>query len=212
MNGTEIIDRLATELSDASHTRWKRDYLANATTWAQDWIVSLRPDVHSTHEDVTLDAGAQQSLTNVSSKAWRVVRGARNAGGRTIINVSKDELDRILPEDWMQMPSGPAYYLALDRIDHDRFWVWPPANSNDTIEIVVAKRPTQVTTSNENNNLDLADYLREVLVAYALGLALRRDTNTADHEYAAALQREAFNTLQRLLPMPGEVPPQQGEQ
>lgn len=204
MNGTELMDRVAAELADTSHDRWARDDLAHFITWSQAWVAAMRPDVLATHELVALAAGAQQSLSALVTDGWRIVRGSRNKNGRTLQTVYKDELDRILPDDWMTMSSGVAYYLAVDRVDHDRFWVWPPAASSDEIELLVAKRPSDVTTSNESNEIDLPEYVREPIVDYALGIALRRNTSTASIEYASQLQTRAEQMLARILPLPNE--------
>lgn len=203
MTGTEIIDRIAAELNDTSHNRWTRDDLADFVTWAQDWIVSLRPDALTAAETVTPNSGAEQSLSSVSSNAWRLIQGLRNASGRTIINIDKGELDRILPNDWLEMSTGEPYYLAIDRFDHDRFWLWPPSDGTD-IQILVTKNPTDVTTNNEGNDLDLADHYREPLSDYAVALALRRNTDTFSLETAATFQQRAAQLVGSTLPMPDQ--------
>jgi len=203
MNGTELIDAVAAEVADTAHNRWSRDDVAAFVTRAMTWTVVVRPDANTVSEVVQLAQDSEQSISSLVSRALRYQGAIRNMGsngstpGRAIRDTDKATMDRIAPSWANSAPRATVRDCLFDPNRPDAFWAYPPipATPNVYVELLVAKDPTEVTTSNEADTVDLTEEYREPVVGYATGLALRRNTDTGSAQLAQNYIAEARNLL-----------------
>lgn len=216
MNGTDLLDAVAGELSDTGNSRWSRDDVATFVTRAMTWIVTVRPDARTVTETVQLAQGSEQSLSSLVTGGLRFQGAVRNMGsdgntpGRAIRDTDKATMDRVVPAWSASQPASTVRDMLFDANRPDAFWAYPPIPSTPAVhvQILVAKAPTEVTTGNEGSDVDLTDEYFEPTVAYATALALRRQTDAGSAQEAQAYMQEARNLLGVARQSVGQAPPQ----
>lgn len=203
MNGTELVDAVAAELADPTHVRWSRDDVRSFVSRAMTWLVDKRPDAHTVSESVQLAAGAEQTVSSLVTGAMSYRGAVRNMGsdgntpGAAIRDVDKATIDAINPKWTAARASSRISNAVFDANRPSAFWVYPPvpASPNVHVEILVSKTPTALTAGNEGDDVDLGDGYREPVIAYAISLALRRQTDVGSLEQAQAYAAVAQNMI-----------------
>lgn len=193
ITGTELIDSIASTLSDEAHTRWSRAKLQTYANQTMREIVSLIPRANSIAETMALDTGVEQTIP---ADGMRYLGAVRNTNGQHVRDVLKDVQDRFNPSWPSAAPSNTIKEVMYEPVMPDRFWVYPPADTSASLEIRVSKKPTEITDSNESNEIDIGAEYEEALVLGFLYRAFRMNTDTGSFEISSNYRQRFLEALQ----------------
>lgn len=140
-----IVDRASMVIQDLTNVRWP---LAELIDWLNDSrreLAVVRPDIYSTMESKTLDAGAKQSLP---SGGLRLMDIPRNTDGPAVTVTQRGFLDQQNPA-WQEMAGvAEIKHFMVDERNPGVFWVYPPATSAASVDLVIQKAPVDITVAN----------------------------------------------------------------
>jgi hypothetical protein len=183
ITGKQIIDKAAIQLLDNANTRWTR---AEVLAWiddAQRTIVLVQPNATSTTVAMKLVAGTRQQLPADGHLLLDIYRNMGNDGnkpGRVVRVVSRELLDAHMPTWHSGAKNAVTQNYVYDVQDQLAFYVYPPADGNNYVELNYSKVPAPLT--DETDTLDVADVYAAIVLDYVLFR-----TNAKDAEYAAGL-------------------------
>lgn len=144
LTAQNIIDRASMIIQDLTNVRWPLTELTNWLNDSRRELAVVRPDIYSTVATKTLDAGAKQSLP---ADGLRLMDVPRNTSGAAITVTNRGFLDQQNP-GWHQMTaSATIKHFMVDERNPSTFWVYPPATSAASVELIYQKAPTDYTTS-----------------------------------------------------------------
>lgn len=187
----QIIDRAAKQLVDQTNVVWPRSELLGWLSVGQRLIVMLQPSATNTIATVQLVAGSRQS---VPADGWMLLEVIRNMGttgtapGRAIRVVSRKLLDAYNPTWHSDPKSGTVQNYVYDLQDQLAFFVYPPSNGTNYVELNYSALPAHLTS--ESQNIDVPDAYEEALVHYLMFRALSKNA-----AFAANPQAEMYLTL-----------------
>jgi hypothetical protein len=133
LTAQNLMDRASLLLNDVNYTRWASPELL---AWLNDGrraAAVLRPDIYAETTSHALSAGAKQS---VPSDGIRLIDVSRNTNGNAVTPTEKMYLDQQNPNWPAGTQSGTIRHWMFDPRNPMFFWVWPPANSNASLEII----------------------------------------------------------------------------
>ncbi|MEN6402335.1 MAG: DUF6682 family protein, partial [Armatimonadia bacterium] len=144
LTAQNIIDRASMIIQDLTNVRWPLTELTNWLNDSRRELAVVRPDIYSTIATKTLDAGAKQSLPD---DGLRLMDVPRNTSGAAITVTQRGFLDQQNP-GWHQMTgSNTIKHFMVDERAPGTFWVYPPATSSASVELIYQKAPTDYTVS-----------------------------------------------------------------
>lgn len=191
-----IIQRVATTLQDTSAVRWATNELVRYLNDGQREAVILRPDATITNGTMALVTGAKQTLPAGVSRLVEVIR---NTSGRVVRLTTRFILDAQKPNWYTSTASDTILHYMYDPRDPQIFYVYPPAHTAASLEIVYSALPTDVaepaagtTYTSVTGNIDLPDTYSNALVDYVLYRALTKDSEVAANAQRAVAHFEAF--------------------
>ena len=136
LTGANIISRVQDTLQDTTSVRWPEAELLRYINDAQREIINFRPEASSTHANVQLATGTEQTLPTSGLRLIKVVRGMNGTstsatGLRAIRIVDADILNTQEPDWHNPGVSGdaahgtvPKHYI-FDEDDPRKFYVYP---------------------------------------------------------------------------------------
>jgi hypothetical protein len=141
-----VVNRSRQLASDKGlNTRYPDDVMRDWLNAGQLEVGIVKPNAVATSASVQLVTGAKQTLPADGFFLIDVVRNMGADGktpGRAIVERSKGNLDRILP-NWNAGTTGVPKHFMYDEQQPLVFWVYPPANAQYA-EILYSKFPTAV--------------------------------------------------------------------
>lgn len=179
-----IINKAAIQLTDIANIRWTR---AELLSWLNDGmrqIVLMQPSASSTTVSKLLTTGTRQTLP---SDGWLLLQVYRNMGtsgtapGRAIRIVSREVLDAFNPNWHSEIPKAEVKNYIYDIQDQQAFYVYPPNNGTQYIELNYSAQPANLTS--ESQVIPIFDIFQSALMDYILFRACSKDA-----EYAPGLQ------------------------
>lgn len=179
-----ILNKAAIQLTDIANVRWTR---AELLSWLNDGmrqIVLMQPSASSTTVSKLLTAGTRQTIP---SDGWLLLQIYRNMGttgttaGRAIRIVSREVLDGFNPNWHSEIPKAEVKNYIYDVQDQLAFYVYPPNNGTQYIELNYSAQPTNLTS--ETQTIPIFDIFQSALVDYIMFRACSKDA-----EYAPGLQ------------------------
>ena len=179
LTAQNIIDRSSMIIQDLTNVRWPLTELTNWLNDSRRELAVVRPDIYSTMATKTLDAGAKQSLP---ADGLRLMDVPRNTSGAAITVTQRGFLDQQNP-GWHQMTgSATVKHFMVDERNPSTFWVYPPATSAASVELIYQKAPTDYTTSSTLSAYE--ELYGGAMVDYICYRAFSKDS-----EYAGNAQR-----------------------
>jgi hypothetical protein len=145
LTAQNILDRSSMIIQDLTNVRWPQSEILNWLNDARRELAVVRPDIYSTSQTLTLAAGAKQALP---SNGLRLMDVPRNTNGAAITITNRGFLDQQQPS-WHQQTAvgGVIRHFMLDERDQRTFWVYPPALSSSSVEIIYQQAPTDYTVA-----------------------------------------------------------------
>lgn len=145
LTAQNILDRASMIIQDLTNVRWPASEILNWFNDARRELAVLRPDIYSTSATQSLSAGAEQSLP---SGALRLLDIPRNTGGSAITVTQRGFLDQQNPTWHTSItPSTTIKHFMVDSRNPSKYWVYPPAASGASVEIIYQQAPTDYTSS-----------------------------------------------------------------
>lgn len=190
----DVLRRSSTILQDAGSIRWP---IIELIDWINDGLREITlhaPSAVSETAVLDMAAGTLQTLPAEYSSLLRVncnITGTPGnyVRGDVVTPINRAVLDAQRP-GWQvtsKLPFQPTVrHLVEDPNNHREFYVAPGNDGTGKIEVVVAKRPTQVVETADALNIDsytdtidLDDIYLGALTDFVLSKAFSKDTNVA---------------------------------
>jgi len=166
-----ILDLANQQLEDIGAITWPPDLLIRYLNAGVLEIINLKPDAYPTTKNLTLVAGAIQTLPTGDIMILFVDCNMGVAGdtvGKKVTGLNKEQLDELLPI-WQTttMASTEVAHVIIDPRDTKHFYVFPPQPDPVTQQLraVVMTPPTPLESATDTFPLDdtfmpaMADYL-----------------------------------------------------
>ena len=165
LTGANIISRVQDTLQDTTSVRWPEAELLRYINDAQREIVNLRPESSSTHQNIQLVTGTEQTLPSGGLRLIKVVRGMSAAstsatGKRAIRIVNVDILNTQEPDWHNPSVSGdaahgttPKHYI-FDEDDPRKYYVYPGVAGDAFVEIVFSASPANLANTSAVISVD----------------------------------------------------------
>jgi len=124
----------------ADGTRWVNDELGGWLNEFYQAAVSLKPDVSTVNEEVTLTPGTKQAIPANGLRLLDVIRNT--SGTMTGISVTTRHSLNTVRRAWHSDPASTRIeQYVFDELDPTTFYVYPPADTGTTVEILYATVP-----------------------------------------------------------------------
>ena len=179
LTAKNILDRASMIIQDLTNVRWPETEILNWLNDARRELAVVRPDIYSDMATKALTSGAKQELP---ADGLRLMDVPRNTSGAAITVTQRGFLDQQNP-GWHQMAgSATVKHFMVDERNPRIFWVYPPATSGASVELIYQKAPTDYTTS--SNLTAYEELYGGAMVDYVCYRAFSKDS-----EYAGNAQR-----------------------
>ena len=203
----DVISRVTTILQDAGNVRWTPLELLNWLNDALTEIPLIAPAAVAETSVISLVAGTDQAMPADAASILRVVcnvtgTSAPYTRGRAITPIKRQILDQQLPEwhDTTKLPpAAVVLHFVEDPLMTGRFLVCPANTGTGKIEVVVAKRPAQITApanpldiNSYTATVGLDDMYRNACVDFVMSKALLKDIGIAGGPQRAQAHYNAY--------------------
>ena len=142
-----LLEQTATQLQDQNHERWPLSELLDYLNAGMREIIWLQPLAFRQWRILSLQQGPRQVFTDafqILDLTGNIQSGDYNTGvvrGRALRRVSLDRLDLFSP-NWLDSQAAvQAKEYALDTVDRQSFWVFPPNDGTGMIEARIIAKP-----------------------------------------------------------------------
>lgn len=184
LTAQNILDRAAMLIQDPTYVRWG---LSEMLDWLNDGrreLAVVRPDIYAKASSLSLAVGARQSLP---SDGLRLMDIPKNTSGPAVTVIRREFLDQ-QQRAWHQgTASTTIMHFMLDERDAKTFWVYPPAASGASVDIIYQAAPTDFAVSGGTASGTLST--QEELYGGALVDYIGYRAMSKDSEYAGNAQR-----------------------
>lgn len=193
-----IIRRCVETLQDPTSIRWPVAELVRYLNDGQREVVLYRPDSMVTNATLSCAAGSKQTLPANGAKLIDVIRNA--SGSRRAVRMTNREiLDAQLP-GWHSLPgASELLHFMYDPRDPKVFYVYPPAATTASLDIVYSAYPTDIAEPADGalytavtGNISLPDIYSNVLQDYVLYRAYSKDSEYAGNAARAQAHYQLF--------------------
>jgi len=195
MNAQEVIDEVSKQLNDASLTTWTESSLIEYINSAQEAIASIRPDASSTITTMQMVAGSKQTIPTSGLRLLEVIRnmGSGSTPGRTIRPADHDSISLFNSAWHSQTQVAEIKNFAYNEKNPDTFYVDPPSDGTEFIEISISVVPLAVDFAVDD--LALKDIYRNHIVQWCMFRAYSIEVDSASSQRRASAHKESFYEL-----------------
>ena len=188
ISAKSIVQRIVDISQDKTSIRWPVNEIIRAINDAQREIILYRPDAMVTNAPLALVAGARQSLP---ANGTKLIDISRNTSGGAVRLTNREILDAQTP-GWHLLPGtlNPVHYM-YDIRDPKVFYVYQPALSGASLDIVYSAIPTDIAEVPDGSlygavvgNLSVPDVYANAVVDFGLFKIYLKDA-----EYAGNVAR-----------------------
>lgn len=181
-----VIDKTRIILQDADKVRWTDDELLGWLNEGQREITVYKPDAYVVNESLNLVAGTKQSLP---SGGLTLIDVIKNGTGRAVRHIDMRILDDQIPAWHSVTASTNVTNYMFDGRNQKNFYVYPPAASGATLDIVYAKSPTDILS---DASILVDDVYSSALMDYVLHRAYSKDVDYAADDNRANAHYQKF--------------------
>lgn len=197
IEASTLIDAASTLLADEDTTnqRWTRTELLAWLNEAQRTIVQLKPGSNNKIVAMKMQPGARQMIPE---DGWLLMGVTRNMGddgatpGSMIQLVERDLLDRYDPDWYSMTPQLEVQNYMYNLQDQPSFYVYPPSNGVNYIEVNYSFLPEQVAY--EEDVITIRDIYATAILNYMMYRALAKDAEEASSRDLSQQYYAAFMT------------------
>jgi hypothetical protein len=197
ISAQSIVRRCVETLQDPTSVRWPINELVRYLNDGQREVVLYRPDSMVTSATRSLITGTRQTLPNGS----KLIEVVRNSGGtrRAVRMVNREILDAQTPNWHSLTGTTDILHYMYDPRDPTVFYVYPPATTGASVEIVYAAYPNDINEPADgalytavSGNIALPDIYGNVIQDYILYRAYSKDSEYAGNAQRAQAHYAAF--------------------
>lgn len=140
---TQVIEevRELVQDTDATYQRYSDAFILRKLNQAMRRFALLRPDLFTTLASMTCVNGSTQTAP---SDSIRLMDVTGNTLGEAVKEINSESLDLMFPA-WGNEAPGPAKNWIRYVRDPNRFYVYPPASTAETLELLYSKSPATLT-------------------------------------------------------------------
>jgi hypothetical protein len=181
-----IVSKASIQLIDTSNVRWPQAELLGWLNNGQQQIAQLDPSSANSVAPLKLTSGTRQHIPTdgfIFFEAYRNLGSDGTTPGRVIRMASRQLLDAY-NRDWHTTTPSPVTQAYLfNPIDNKAFYVYPPSDGTNYIEINYAKTPADIALTDP---ITLPDIYQNALLDYIMGRAYSKDTEVGSLTVAQA--------------------------
>lgn len=196
MKAQEILDEVARQLNDVGGVTWTQVSLFDYINSAQEVIASFRPDASSSITTMQMVAGTKQTLPTTALRLLEVIRNMGSAGtvpGR-VIRAADHESISLFNSAWhSQGQVVEVKNFSYSEKNPDTFYVDPPSDGTEFIEISVSVAPTEVNDGLDD--LTLKDIYKPHVIQWCMFRAYSIEVDSASSQNRAAAHEKSFYQL-----------------
>lgn len=198
ISAQSIIRRVVETLQDNTSIRWPVNELVRYLNDAQREIILYRPDATVTSVSHQLNQGSKQALPSSATKLIEVVRNT-NGQRRAIRMTNREILDAQIP-NWHSIPGvSDILHYMYDPRDPKVFYVYPPAGSSASVELVYSSIPHDIAEPADGSrytdvvgDIGVPDIYGNIVQDYILYRAYTKDSEYAGNASRAQGHYAAF--------------------
>lgn len=179
-----VVSKASVQLLDTSNVRWPQAELLGWLNAGQRQIAQANPTVANSVSVVQLAAGTRQSIP---ADGFLFLEAYRNMGtdgatpGRSVRIASREILDAF-DRDWHSATASAVTQSYLfNSQDNTAFYVYPPSDGTNYLEINYAKTPADINLSDP---ITVPDIYENALLDYVLARAFSKDTEAGNPQIA----------------------------
>lgn len=193
-----VVFNIQTALQDVDGTRWPATEIVSYLNDGQRDIAALRPDLFTATAPLVLATGAKQTLPAACSKLIDI---PRNTSGAAIRQVDQSALDAVEPTWYTRAGSTTVKNVCFDPRDPSGFWVYPPASSGASVDLVYAILPADLATpggaafGTATGNLTVGDVFKNALTHYGLFRCWSKDAEFGGNAALASANYQLYQSL-----------------
>lgn len=198
VSAQSLIRRVVDTLQDPTSIRWPISELVRYLNDGQREVVLHRPDAMRINAPVALTAGSRQTLPANGTKLIEVIR---NTGGnrRAVRQTNREILDAQSPGWHSLAGSTEVLHFMYDVRDPTTFYVYPPAASGASVDLVYAAMPVDIAEPADgalftavSGNVTVPDIYGNVIQDYVLYRAYTKDSEYAGNAARAQAHYAQF--------------------
>lgn len=181
-----VLQRVVVTLQDQNAVRWPTAELVRYLNDGQRDIALIRPDATATPFTMGLIAGARQTLPATGAKLLDVVRNTTGAQ-RAIRLTNRNVLDAHNPDWYSKAGVLEIKHYTFDAREPRVFYVYPPAASGASVEMVYSAYPANITEPSAgalytavSGNISVQDIYANALTNYILYRAFSKDAESVN--------------------------------
>lgn len=181
------------QLQDTTGGKWGDDILLPYLDMAILAIINLKPSAYPSTVDITLVAGAKQSLPEGAISLIDLVcnLGVADAVSGALITVEKDAMDNLMP-GWMAATADAVPTIGVtDPNDPKTFYVYPPqSGATAKVRAIICTPPTALAANDSAFPLD--DSYKDPAIDYLIYRALFEETTIPNALSKATMAYQKF--------------------
>lgn len=192
-----IVRRVVETLQDNTSIRWPINELVRYLNDGQREIVLYRPDSMVTNASVTMVTGSKQAIPATGSKLIEVIR---NTGTKRAMRITNREILDAQTPGWHNLTGvTELLHYMYDPRDPKVFYVYPPATTAASVDLVYSALPTDITEPADgvlytavSGNISVPDIYGNTIQDYILYRAYSKDSEYAGNAARAQAHYGAF--------------------
>ena len=195
MIAQDIIDEVSKQLNDVAQVTWTEPSLLEYINSAQEAIASIRPDASSSIVTMKMVTGTKQTIPTNSLRLLEVIRnmGDGSTPGRVIRVVDSDSIS-LFNSNWhSQTVTVEIKNYAYNEKNPNTFYVDPPSDGSEFIEISVSLSPVRVNDGQDA--LVLKDIYRNHVIQWCMFRAYSIEVDSQSSQNRARKHEESFYQL-----------------
>lgn len=197
MKPQDIIDavRIITQdpTSDDTGAITPRDADDDLLLWiseAEALAMMVRPEFYFVTQDFTCADGALQSVSGVTGIV--AVQGIKN--GARVTPFNKATLD-VFDPSWTTGARGPTQQVSPDLNDALKFWVSPPSQAGQVLELKVMPTAKTYAQADLVQPMRSPDWMKAPLVSYVVARSESKDDQNVNTGRVTAMNQQFVDAI-----------------
>lgn len=193
-----VIKQAAETLHDPGFVRWTVPEMVRYFNDGCREVLVPRPDAAAANVELTLAAGAKQSLPANHVKLMDIRRN-NNAAKLPISQCPMEMLDAVEPGWFAKAQSDTIQHFTFDPRTPREFYVYPPALNGTKVEAICCVPSADITPPTGPSDIEavtgssnLPTVMTNALINYLLYRAYARDSESASNVERARAYYDAF--------------------
>ncbi len=192
-----VIDKAKLILQETTDDgiRWTNEELLGWLNEAYQKIIGFKPNANANNTSLVCVAGTKQSLPSDGVYLLDVVRNL--AGDQSVVTPTKRSILDATRRGWHgETESDSVNHFVYDDQDPSHFYVYPPASTSATIEIIYAAVPVPhlIAALTDSSTILLDDRYAPTITDYILMRAYTKDADFAGNAQRMSYHENLFMT------------------